>query len=61
MWCTYLGYFIVRGSLDPDSQLAQVAHQLSTVGLPGGRDGVYTSDASNDQMTALAVQCKETW
>ena len=34
-------------------------HRLSTVGLPGSSDGVYTSGASNDHMTA--VQCKETW
>ena len=36
-------------------------HRLSTVDFLGSSNGVYTSDASNDHMTALVVQCKETW
>ena len=58
MQCTYLEYFMVRGKLGPDSQLGQMA----TIDfLLWDFLGSYTSDASNDHMAALAVQCKETW
>ena len=52
---------MVRGRLGPDSQLGQVATiDFLLWDFLGSPDGVYTSDASNDHMTALAVQCKET-
>ena len=54
--------FILRNRLGPDSQLGQaLTIDFLLWDFRGSPDGVYTSDACNDFMTALAVQCKETW
>ena len=61
MQCTYLEYFFVRDRLGPDSHLDQVATiNFLMRDFLGSPDGVYTGDASNDHMTALAAQCIET-
>ena len=55
-------YFIIRDRLYPDSQLGQVATiDFLLWDFLSSPDGVYSSDAKNDQMTASAVQCKGVW